>query len=333
MDRPLLVQGDEVWVFAPSNGYDTYKSDTVAMDRARGAFEGMGLKLVFPENLSAPMDSLKWTDPQYRADRIHEAFLTPSCKALLAIAGGTGCAQMIPRLDWDLIGDSPKLVMGYSDVTDFLMAFSRRTRRPSIYTPGACVFGTNWGVEETVASFRSCVMTQDPYVVADPARFIDSVWEKDLEDVRPYAHSGTWVIQEGEAEGQTFTGNIATLSRSMGQRWMLEPDDKVLVLESSSARKSDGLAEDFLRIIEAATDPRSIRGVCFGIFGSATGFKRQNLRDVVGMAVKHLGLRSDIPVVADIGTGHIMPRATIPNLGTCSLRAEAGNCTLTIIDR
>jgi muramoyltetrapeptide carboxypeptidase LdcA involved in peptidoglycan recycling len=46
-----------------------------------------------------------------------EAFLDPSIKAIISTIGGDDSIRLMPFVDLNIIGNNPKIFMGYSDTT------------------------------------------------------------------------------------------------------------------------------------------------------------------------------------------------------------------------
>ena len=63
-----------------------------------------------------PLDFLAAPDAVRLAD-VHTAFADPSIDAVLALRGGSGCIRLLDGIDLGLLAASPKLLIGYSDLT------------------------------------------------------------------------------------------------------------------------------------------------------------------------------------------------------------------------
>ncbi len=69
-----------------------------------------------------------------RVADLHTAYADPSVDALLTVIGGFNSNELLPHLDFDLIGDNPKILCGYSDITALQNAIT--ATRGSSRTPG-----------------------------------------------------------------------------------------------------------------------------------------------------------------------------------------------------
>lgn len=60
-------------------------------------------------------DRLPWVDE--RCWRFPAQASSWEVAAILTVIGGFNSNELIPHLDWDLIGDNPKVSCGFSDIT------------------------------------------------------------------------------------------------------------------------------------------------------------------------------------------------------------------------
>ncbi len=57
-----------------------------------------------------------------RIDDLHEMFRDPQVKDVFALRGGYGSAQILDRIDYEVIRTHPKIFFGYSDITAMNLA-------------------------------------------------------------------------------------------------------------------------------------------------------------------------------------------------------------------
>jgi muramoyltetrapeptide carboxypeptidase LdcA involved in peptidoglycan recycling len=81
--------------------------------------------------------SAEWIyeNPKARADDLMEAFLDPNIKGIISNIGGDDSLRLIPFIDFNIIKNNPKVVMGYSDttVTHFIMKTLKHTTAKASY--------------------------------------------------------------------------------------------------------------------------------------------------------------------------------------------------------
>ena len=75
---------------------------------------------------------------QERIDDLHDMFRDPEVKAVFALRGGYGSAQLLDRIDYDLIRANPKIFLGYSDITAMHLAIHQKTGLITFHGPVLC---------------------------------------------------------------------------------------------------------------------------------------------------------------------------------------------------
>ena len=75
------------------------------------------------------------TDEERAAD-LNEMFERKDVQAIMCARGGYGCARILPFLDYDLIEDNPKALIGFSDVTALQYAILKKHWLDNFSWPG-----------------------------------------------------------------------------------------------------------------------------------------------------------------------------------------------------
>ena len=77
-----------------------------------------------------------------RADDLNALFADPEVDVVQALQGGFGSAQLIPYLDFDLIAENPKPLVGFSDLTALHVALRQKAGLATIYGNGLMGVGS-----------------------------------------------------------------------------------------------------------------------------------------------------------------------------------------------
>ena len=93
---------------------------------AVGNIEGLGFNVSISKNVLKRKGFTAGTD-QERLDDLHAAFRDPQVKCVWAIRGGYGCTRLLPLIDYKLIKQNPKILMGFSDTTALSNAIFKHT--------------------------------------------------------------------------------------------------------------------------------------------------------------------------------------------------------------
>ena len=108
---PYLQEGDEVVILSPSS-----KIDKSLLKGAKQRMESWGLKVKISRNADNSSGKYAGTDKQRLKD-LQEAFNNPKVKAILCSRGGYGVVHLIDKLDFTAFKQSPKWLIGFSDIT------------------------------------------------------------------------------------------------------------------------------------------------------------------------------------------------------------------------
>ncbi len=71
----------------------------------------------------------------------------PEVDAIFFIRGGWGCARLVDLLDYEIIANHPKIIMGFSDITTLLNAITARTGLVTFHGPGGNSSWNDYSVE------------------------------------------------------------------------------------------------------------------------------------------------------------------------------------------
>ncbi|MBU3655725.1 MAG: LD-carboxypeptidase [Alphaproteobacteria bacterium] len=110
-----LNQGDKVAAITLSWGGPGVFPDRFEIGKQR-LKEIFGLQVI-PTKHALRDAEWVYQNPKARADDLMEAFLDPSIKAIISTIGGDDSIRLMPFVDLNIIGNNPKIFMGYSDTT------------------------------------------------------------------------------------------------------------------------------------------------------------------------------------------------------------------------
>lgn len=198
----LLKRGDTVGIIAPAR-----RITEEELAPFNGFLLNAGLNVVLGRSLSGEEGQFSGTVEERLFD-LHKMFTDPAVKAVFAARGGYGAAQLLPGMDWEVIRDNPKWLVGFSDVTALHSAFGK-------------FMETLHGVMP-----YSMVMNE-PQDEASFSHMLDILTGKNVH----YPVDDHPLNVEGFAEGAIGGGNLSVLYSLAGTRF--EPDyrGKILFLE------------------------------------------------------------------------------------------------------
>ncbi|MFO7691633.1 MAG: LD-carboxypeptidase [Vicinamibacterales bacterium] len=208
---PAVRPGDRLAVIAPASPFPRE-----AFEAGVGEVRRLGFEPVFDP---AVFDRRGYVagDAAARARVLMTAWLDPGISAILTVRGGYGSVELLPYLPVDAMRRSPKLLVGYSDITSLLAFLTTRCGIAALHGPcvAAGLDGGPAGYDES--TFVRALTRGEPLgLLAAPA----------LE-----------VLSAGEAVGPLYGGNLTQLAASMGTPYAFDPPSGcVLFLEEIGER-------------------------------------------------------------------------------------------------
>ena len=276
---------------------------------AVSVFENKGYKLVLGESVFLKEFTYAGT-PQERADDINNMFANPDIDAIICARGGYGANRVLPLLDYDLIQENPKIFMGYSDITAFLISITQKTGLITFHGPMLTSFkkrmvNYNFDLMENILVGSESVTIQSPSEL--PA----------------------CILKSGKAKGTLWGGNMCLLVNRLGTLDQLNTDGAILFIEDF-----DEYLYAFDRMLvhmKKAGMFENIKGLIIGElvdmkdyddpFGKSTN---EIVMDVCGDL--------DIPIISNFPCGHGIYQATLPISIPVQLDANSDSPSLTFLE-
>ena len=131
-----LPEGGTIGVFAPSGPYEN-RSDVL---RPIEWWQSRGYDVRLTDSVWARHDYVAGP-AQGRVDDLHALLLDDDVDVILCLWGGTGAIEMLPLIDYDLVADKPKAIMGFSDITNLHAAMLKHSGLSTFHGPGFGSFG------------------------------------------------------------------------------------------------------------------------------------------------------------------------------------------------
>lgn len=268
------------------------------------ALQRLGFRTKVGNHVLARFGFLAGTDRERAAD-LMDMVSDPDVDAIVCIRGGWGCARILPMLDYDIIREKAKPIIGYSDVTSLLLAVYAKSRLISFHGP----VGISTWPGTTGASFLQVLQQGRAQSIAS-------------ESERGRTRFQT--ISEGTATGPFVGGNLSVIAGLAGTGYLPSFDGHVVFLEE--------VGEDSYRLdrlltqLELAGILRRPAAVAFGQCSQCSdGGSAWDAEDVFR---DHLG-RYDAPAWIGAPIGHVAPVYTLP-IGQV-VAADASKGTLEFI--
>ncbi len=280
---PAVRPGDRLAVVAPASPFPREAFEAGVGELRRLGFE--------PEFDAGVFDRRGYVagDAAARARALMTAWLDPGIPAILAARGGYGSVELLPFLSADAMRHSPKLLVGYSDITALLAFLTTRCGIVALHGP--CVAA---GLDSGPAGY-------------DESTFVRALTR--AEPLGPLDAPALEALSAGEAVGPLYGGNLTQLAASMGTPYAFDPPSGCVLFLEDVGERPYRIDRLLTQLALAGVLDRA-RAVVFGQLpgcdepdGSVTA------RDVVADALRHF----PGPVLWGLPAGHtIGPALTLP---------------------
>jgi muramoyltetrapeptide carboxypeptidase len=299
--RPL-PEGGTIGVCAPSGPY--YNASDVL--RPKEWLEGRGYRVRIADGTWAQDDYVAGT-PRQRADDINDLFADPEVDVIQVLWGGTGAIQVLEHLDFGMIAEHPKALMGYSDITNLHVALLQETGLATFHGPG---FGSMGSPERQAFTWDSAF---EAFTKGGVGPVPD-----DPDD--PYRRT----IAPGKITAPLVGGNLWTMTHLLGTPW--EPTFEGAILFWEEVHTPAYQLEVLLEQLRLAGKLAGVAGVVVGELVDCDWSEQKpeaprnrSIEDVLERHLAPLG----VPVLYRLPLGHGKHLASVPLGVQATLDADA----------
>jgi muramoyltetrapeptide carboxypeptidase len=218
---------------------------------------------------------------EVRLEALHAMFKDKGIKAIFCARGGYGTLRILDRIDYDLIRDHPKIIVGYSDITALLLSIYRNTGLVTFHGPVVREFPKN--KEQNLNAILELIRGE-------------TLPRLDLTDGN--------TLRQGKGTGKLLGGNLSLITSLIGTPFLPSFKGTILFIEERD--------EPLYRIDRMLTHLR-LSGVFDGIQGLVAGrFEACGNMDAIGQLLLDTVEDQDIPVMTGLPAGHGQENITLP---------------------
>jgi muramoyltetrapeptide carboxypeptidase len=302
-----LAAGDRVALVSPASA----TAHRVEIEIVKESLEALGLDVKLSEHLMDRYGYLAGSDAVRAAD-VNDQFADSEVSGIVAVRGGWGCARILPLLDFEVIRQNPKVLIGYSDITALLVSIFAKTGLVTFHGPR----GLGPWHPFTVDYFRRVLMNGEAAFMSNP---------KELGDHLTQTTNRVQTIYPGIARGRLLGGNLTVLSAIIGSPYVPKWENSILFLED--------VGEDIYRIDRMLTQLKLagiLEKIAGFVFGKCTdcnpgrGFGSLTLEQVFDDHIKPL----QIPSWHGAMIGHIRRQFVLPEGIPGEIDAKLGTIRL-----
>ncbi|MDY6838139.1 MAG: LD-carboxypeptidase [Thermodesulfobacteriota bacterium] len=283
-----LSPGDTIGIAAPASPFDRK-----AFEQGVEVLEAMGFNVKIPDNLFKREGYLAGSDSE-RAALLMGLFSDGEVRAVLCARGGFGSMRLLPFLDFEAMGNHPKILVGFSDVTALLVSLYRKCGLVTFHGPMMTTLAK--GSQATSSALMAAITAHSPLVLT-PSRPV--------------------VLNPGHAAGPVIGGNLSTLSHLMGTPFELVFGGHLLFLEERG--EAPYRIDRMLSQLHLGGRLDGVAGVILGSFEDCGAL--EEVYDIV----KGVFQNRPVPVLAGFDIGHGEDNVTLPMGLWADLDTENGN--------
>lgn len=296
---PPLVPGDTIGIIAPSGQLHNRQKFESGVKTLRK----MGFQVRFPPLLWPGSGYFADTD-ENRVDEFNRTWADPEIRAVMAARGGYGCLRILDKIDLSLVRQTPKLLVGFSDLTVLHTILQQETGLISLDGP---VLTTLAGSDRpTLERFHQCLLGH---------------WSDPI----------TWkmqILRGGKpCRGILTGGNLSSILTLLGTPYAPQWKEKIVFLEDTN--EPPYRIDRMLTQLFYAGKFKDIAGLILGDFSITDNLQpleRIRHHESVWLRALELTEQAGIPVWGGFPKGHGETNLSLP-VGTMAIM-ESDSFTL-----
>lgn len=300
MTQPSMTQSKGIAIIAPAGR----PQEDANLPRGLRRLQERGYVVHNYYNPGAAFQRFGGTD-EGRLAQLESAIADPDIQIIMAMRGQYGITRLLPRIDYQALAASGKIVVGFSDVTALQMALHAKTGAMSYAGP---MFAGDFCAETlddfTLDSFFDCL--------AGPTHTI-----------RAHATGNPAV----DVAGPVWGGNLSMLVSLLGTEYFPRFEDGIVFVEDVNEHPYR-VERMLLQLLQAGVLGRQQALVLGQISNFRLGPGDHGYDDTV--MLDYLRANLPIPVLTGLQFGHGATRVTIPFGAPARLQSDQEGFTLTM---
>lgn len=297
---PALKRGDLIAVTSPAGAL----RDAETAHEFKKKLEDLGFRVKMGESVFSKEGYLAGSD-DLRSRELMQLITDKNVNAIVAMKGGYGCARILDKIDYDIIRQHPKIIMGFSDITSLINAIYEKSGLICFHGP---VGNSSWG-DFTMKYVESVLME------AHSTHYYPG--KKAEDQIR--------TISPGEADGILVGGNLSVFCSMIGTPYLPDPNGKILFLEE--VKEEPFRIDRMLAQLKLSGYLQSLKGIVIGKFRDCVAEEKEfeiKTEVLFDTYFKSLG----IPVYSGAMIGHISDKYTLPIGANVRMNANKGEMQL-----
>jgi muramoyltetrapeptide carboxypeptidase len=297
---PILRAGDTVGIVTLGS-----PPDAGTIDVGIQTLESMGFNVLVGEHAYSNAGIVA-ASAMERASDLMNMFENPEVRAIIPTRGGTGVADIIPYLDYDVIRSNPKIITGYSDITILLNVLYQFADLIAFHSLLLLNFRPSTPAYNFNQFFTATSTITAPRPLENPP--------------------GMPLISriQGNVTGTIVGGNLASFVDTLGTPFEVDTKDRILFIEETHEAASR-VYRMIAHLIHAGKF-RDCAGIIMGECAGCYANYGKTYEDIINEVIVPLGK----PLMTNLASGHGVYKMAIPIGAVTNLNTYDN--TLTVLE-
>lgn len=251
-----------------------------------------------------------------KAEDLNAMFADPSVQAIFPSVGGHTANQVIEHLDFELIKENPKILIGFSDTSVVINAIYARTGLVSLHDSVDIMFGVGRFGDESLA-------TRGDYTAEYLFRVLRST--DPLGRIEPLTE---WrCLKKGTGTGHALGGNLSTIRALIGTNYEPNWFGAILFLEDRAEPHQWDQQLGHLRLAGVLSKLAAL--VVGKVENKPEQFYKENFEPLPDIVSRHC-VGYDFPILYAADFGHDVEN--FPLLLGVQTRVDGGACSIEYLE-
>ena len=297
---PILRAGDTIGIVTLGS-----PGNSESINTGIQTLESMGFNIVLGQHVYSD-SGIVAASPVERATDLTNMFENPDVRAIIPVRGGTGVADIIPYLDYDIIKGNPKIITGFSDITVLLNVLYGLADLISFHSlllinfrPGTPPYNYNQFFAAT-----STITSPRPLENPPGMPLVSKV--------------------QGNVTGTIVGGNLASFIDTLGTPFEVDTTGRIIFIEETHEAASR--VYRMLAHLMHAGKFRDCAGIIMGECAGCYANYGKSYEDIINEVLVPLGK----PLMTNLASGHGTYKMAIPIGAVANLNTY--NNTLTVME-
>lgn len=249
----------------------------------------LGLKFKYGKTIGKKLAYLGGSDED-RATDLMDMFMDKDVSIILAMLGGYGCSRIVDKLDYKVIEENPKLLIGFSDITVLLNTLSKMANIPAVHGPVGIYIGKPTFDEISLNDFSNILFQNQ----------LGRVLENPKDDAV--------TLTGGVARGKLVGGNLSLINNLIGTPYEIDFSEKIVFIEEVDEKPY--AIDRYLSALRLSKSIDKAKGFIFGYFTNCEPEEigSWNYIDLIKQYFADLNK----PVIYNFASGHDLPFISLP---------------------